>query len=493
MTTAAARRRASSARALVHYGIEEATTMAEETLAGRRVLIVDDEEVIVESCRAVLERYGCLVDGETDGTRGRERALHGIYDLVLLDVRLPGTDGLEILAAVRERRSDLEVIIITGYSTIESAVKAVKLGAFDFLPKPFTPEELLARVRAALGQLDQRRPEPAVVGGEIEGLVSDSQAMADVRAVIARVAGSDATVLIHGETGTGKELVASIIHGASPRRDGPFVSVDCSALAPGLLESELFGHVKGSFTGALTSKPGLFELAQHGTLFLDEVCNLSLETQGKLLRFLESGEFRPVGGVEVKWVNFRLVAATNRDLAAMVEEGTFRQDLYYRLNVVPLPLPPLRERPSDVPDLIRHFLRKHGMPDAARPWRFSREALEVLKRYSWPGNVRELKNLVERLVVMVEGDTVRVEHLPAHFTGPATEAMPDVPRTNEELKALKRTMRSRMFDDLERRFVIEALGRSEWNVSRAARETGLQRTNFHALMRKHRIRGKGSD
>ncbi|MBZ5637130.1 MAG: sigma-54 dependent transcriptional regulator [Acidobacteriia bacterium] len=467
--------------------------MTEETLAGRRILIVDDEEVIVESCRAILERCGCLVDGETDGIRGHDRALHGVYDLVLLDVRLPGTDGLEILAAVRERRSDLEVIVITGYSTVEAAVRAVKLGAFDFLPKPFTPDELLARVRSAFAQLDQRRPAPAALPGEIEGIVSVSPAMEEVRAIIARVAGSDATVLIHGETGTGKELVASLVHGASPRRDGPFVSVDCSALAPGLLESELFGHVKGSFTGALTSKPGLFELAQHGTLFLDEVCNLSLETQGKLLRFLESGEFRPVGGVEVKWVNFRLVAATNRDLAAMVEEGSFRQDLFYRMNVVPLHLPPLRERPSDIPGLIRHFLRKHGTPDAARPWRFSPEALEVLKRYSWPGNVRELKNLVERLCVMVEGDTVRVEHLPAHFAGPARGPTEDVPRTNEELKSLKRTMRSRMFDDVERRFVIEALTRSEWNVSRAARETGLQRTNFHALMRKHRIRGKGPE
>jgi DNA-binding NtrC family response regulator len=467
--------------------------MAEDTLAGRRVLIVDDEEVIVESCRAVLERQGCLVDGETDGKRGRERALRGSYELVLLDVRLPGTDGLEILADLRERRSDLEVIVITGYSTIESAVKAVKLGAFDFLPKPFTPEELLARARAAMSHLSQRRPDPAAAAGEIEGLISESQAMAEVRAIIARVAGSDATVLIHGETGTGKELVASIIHGASLRRNGPFVSVDCSALAPGLLESELFGHVKGSFTGALATKPGLFELAQHGTLFLDEVCNLAPETQGKLLRFLESGEFRPVGGVEVKWVNFRLVAATNRDLAAMVGEGTFRQDLYYRLSVVPLRLPPLRERPSDIPTLIRHFLRSHGTPDASRPRRFSPEALALLGRYSWPGNVRELKNLVERLLVMVEGDTVRVEHLPSHVTADADEAMPEVPRTNEELKALKRTMRNHMFDDVERRFVIEALKRSDWNVSRAARETGLQRTNFHALMRRHGIRGKGPD
>ncbi len=462
--------------------------MSDETLAGRRVLVVDDEEVIVESCRAVLERHGCLVDGELDGTRGRERTLRGEYDLVLLDVRLPGADGLEILAAVRERRSDLEVVVVTGHSTIETAVRAVKLGAFDFLPKPFTPEELLAKARAALDHLDQRRPIAAAGEGDLEGLVSDSEAMTAVRAVVLRVAGSDATVLIHGETGTGKELVAGILHGASPRRDGPFVSVDCSALAPGLLESELFGHVKGSFTGALATKPGLFELAQHGTLFLDEICNLTLETQGKLLRFLESGEFRPVGGVELKRVNFRLVAATNRDLAAMVEEGSFRQDLYYRLNVVPIRLPALRERPADIPGLIRHFLRKQGRRDPARPLRFSPEALDRLKAYAWPGNVRELGNLVERLVVMVEGDTVRLEHLPEHVTGREDAAPPEVPRNNEELKALKRTARNRMLDDIERRFVIEALRRSGWNVSRAARETGLQRPNFHALMRKHGVR-----
>jgi DNA-binding NtrC family response regulator len=467
--------------------------MADRPLAGRRILVVDDEDIMVEACREVLERQGCIVDGETDARSGRDRALRGAYDLVLLDVRMPGLDGLEILAEVREKRSDLEVIVITGHSTIESAVRAVKLGAFDYLPKPATPDELLARVGAALDHLDERRAETSGSGVEIEGFVSNSEAMSTVRAIIARVAASDTTVLIYGETGTGKELVASTIHGASLRRDGPFVSVDCSALAPGLLESELFGHVKGSFTGAMASKPGLFELAHLGTLFLDEVCNLSAETQGKLLRFLESGEFRPVGGVEIKRVDFRLVAATNRDLAVMVEEGSFRQDLYYRLNVVPLHLPPLRERPSDIPELVRHFLRMHGKQDASHPVRFSPDALSALGRYAWPGNVRELKNLVERLAVMVEGDTIRLEHLPETVVRPAVEEMPEVPRTNEELKALKRTMRDRMFVDLERRFVIEALRRSGWNVSRAARETGLQRPNFHALMRKHGIRARDED
>jgi DNA-binding NtrC family response regulator len=467
--------------------------MARNPFAGRRVLVIDDDEVMVESCRAILERQGFRVDADQDPFRGRERALRGTYDLVLLDIRMPELDGMEILSAVRERRSDLEVIMITGYSTVESAVKAVKLGAFDYLPKPFTPDELMARVREALDYLDQRRAEGAAAGREMEGLISESEAMAAVREVIARVAASDATVLISGETGTGKDLVANIIHGRSGRRDGPFVSVDCSALAPGLLESELFGHVKGSFTGAVSAKPGLFEIADHGTLFLDEICNLSMETQGKLLRFLESGEFRPVGGVEVKRVDFRLVAATNRDLAKLVEQGVFRQDLYYRLNVVPIPLPALRERPTDIALLAQHFLRSCGRPGVARPQRFSAEALDLLRSYGWPGNVRELRNLVERLVVMVEGECIRVEHLPEHLVQATPDVAPQVPRTNEELKELKRAMRDRMVGQLERAFVIEALRRNDWNVSRAARETGLLRPNFHAMMRKHGIRAKHGD
>ena len=457
----------------------------------RKILVIDDEEIMVDACRAVLEREGHRVDGQTDPRRGRERALNGAYDVLLLDLRMPGLDGMVILADVHARRPDLEVIVVTGYSTIEAAVEAVKVGAFDFLPKPFAPEDLVAKVERALAHLDARWPSSPASGRDMRGLVSESGALEGVRAVIARVAPSDATVLICGETGTGKELVAGILHAASRRRDGPLVSVDCSALAPGLLESELFGHVKGSFTGALAAKPGLLELAHRGTLFLDEVCNLGPETQGKLLRFLESGEFRPVGGVEVKRVDFRLVAASNRDLAAMVEEGTFRRDLYYRLNVVPLHLPPLRERRADVPALVRHFLRMHPRPDGTGPWRVSPEALLVLEAYAWPGNVRELKNLVERLAVLVDGDTIRPEHLPEPVASSRPAAAPATPRTNEELKALKRTLRSGLFDDLERRFVVEALRRNDGNISAAARDTGMQRPNFHALMRRYGIRGRG--
>ncbi len=322
-----------------------------------RVLVIDDEEVMLESCRRILERKGFFVDTEPDGLRGRDRALHGVYDLILLDLRMPQVDGLEVLAEVRKRRTDLEVIIVTGYSTIDSAVKAVKLGACDYLPKPFTPDELRAKVDAALAHLAERRAllaPPVVTAGR--RLVGESEEMARVHALIAQVAPTDATVLIIGESGTGKELAAIDIHAASRRRDRPLVSLDCSALAPGLLESELFGHVKGSFTGAVATKPGLFEIADHGSLFLDEVASLSLETQGKLLRVLETGEIKPVGGVTTRVVDIRLLAATNRDLADLVREKTFREDLYYRLNVVPLRLPELRERRSDIPRLLLHFL-----------------------------------------------------------------------------------------------------------------------------------------
>jgi two-component system NtrC family response regulator len=447
--------------------------------------VVDDDEATLQACEIILKRHGFRVDTQQDAITGRDQALRGTYDLMLLDIRMPGLDGMEILRDVRDRRSDFELIMITGYSSVETAVKAVKLGAFDYLPKPFTADELLKRVRAALEFLDGRR---AAAGPPDEGLVGESPEMGVVYALIARVAPTDATVLIAGETGTGKELIANAIHAASSRRHGPFVSVDCSALAPGLLESELFGHVKGSFTGAVATKPGLVEIADRGTLFLDEISNVSMGTQGMLLRFLESNEFRPVGGVETKKVDIRLVAATNRDLAELVAQGTFREDLYYRLNVVPVRLPPLRERPSDIPVLVRHFLGERRGPNARIPLRFLPEALDLLLRYPWPGNVRELKNLVERLIVTVDEDVVRAEHLPDYISRRLPPPVSPVPRTNEELKQMKKALLERAPHDLERAFVLAALRRNDWNVSRAARETGLQRSNFHALMRKHGIR-----
>jgi DNA-binding NtrC family response regulator len=456
-----------------------------------RVLVIDDEEVMLQSCRRILDRKGLRVDTEIDGLRGRDRALAGKHDLVILDLRMPQVDGLDLLDELRKARPDVEVIIITGYSSIDSAVKAVKLGAFDYLPKPFTPDELRTRVDAALARVAARRAEqaPASVAAK-HRLIGGSDAMARVHALIAQVAPSGATVLITGESGTGKELAAIEIHAASLRRDKPLVSIDCSTLSPGLLESELFGHVKGSFTGAVATKPGLFDLADHGTMFLDEVSSLSLETQGKLLRVLEMGEIKAVGGVSTRRVDIRLIAAANRDLASMVKEKTFREDLYYRLSVVPLRLPALRERPPDIPQLLHHFLDRHPRPSGRGPLRFSPGAIERLMEYSWPGNVRELKNLVERLVVTTEGDEITLAHLPDDVTGGATEGPPPVPRTNQEMQALKRRLHERASSAIERAFVLEALRRSDWNVSRAARDTGILRPNFHALMRKHGIRAE---
>ena len=440
---------------------------------------------MLESCRRILERQGLVVDTERDAFAGRDRALKGPYQLLLLDIRMPDLDGLEILREVWEHRPDLAVIVITGYATVDTAVRAMKLGACEYVSKPFTPDELRARVDVALSLVRARQveqaPRPAA-----RRLVGDSEPMQLVHDLIARVAPTDANVLITGESGTGKELVAMEIHAASRRCGRPIVSLDCSVLAPGLFESELFGHVKGSFTGAVATKPGLFEIADHGTLFLDEVASLSLETQGKLLRVLESGEIKPVGGVDVRTVDIRLIAATNRDLADMVRERSFREDLYYRLNVVPVRVPPLRERPSDVPRLLRHYLDRHN---GGRPKRFSPDAEAALAGHSWPGNVRELRNLVERLVVTTDGDLIGLEHLPDYIAVPqAPVAALRVPRTNEELKAMKREERDRLCHDLERTFVIEALKRNDWNVSRAARETGMLRPNFHALMRRYRIR-----
>jgi DNA-binding NtrC family response regulator len=467
--------------------------MPAKAAATARVLVIDDEEVMLESCRRILERRGFTVDTEPDGLRGRDRALHGAYDLVLLDLRMPQIDGLEVLAEVRKRRTDLEVIIVTGYSTIDSAVTAVKLGACDYLPKPFTPDELRAKVDAALAHLTERRAlqaPPASPSGS--RLVGDSNEMARVHALIAQVAPTDATVLIIGESGTGKELAAIDIHAASMRRDKSLVSLDCSALAPGLLESELFGHVKGSFTGAVATKPGLFEIADHGSLFLDEVSSLSLETQGKLLRVLETGEIKPVGGVTTKVVDIRLIAATNRDLAELVREKAFREDLYYRLNVVPLLLPPLRERRSDIPRLLHHFLARHRKDTDRGPRRFSPDAVNRLAQYDWPGNVRELRNLVERLMVTTSGDEITAANLPDYIMAREAVEVPPVPRTNEELKALKKRLHDRASTELERSFVLDALRRNDWNVSRAARETGMLRPNLHALMRKYGIRAEDS-
>jgi DNA-binding NtrC family response regulator len=463
-----------------------------------RILIVDDEPIVCKSCLKILVPEGYSVVTTERGADGMERGSSGEYDVVIVDLKMPDIGGMQVLQAIKKSQPDVEVIVITGYSTVSTAVNAMKLGAIDYLPKPFTPDELNVVVAKAMerrklvAENRQLREELDEKFG-LDNIIGQSKAMHEVYKLIRKVAPTNTTVLIYGESGTGKELLAKAIHYNSLRKDDHFLPADCSALAPTLLESELFGHVKGSFTGAIAAKPGLFELASGGTLFLDEIGNISLETQGKLLRVLEEGEFKPVGGTELKKTDVRLVAATNKNLEKMAQDGSFREDLFYRINVFPITIPPLRDRREDIPLLAWHFLREKSQETGKKLKGFAPEAMDLLVGFRWPGNVRELKNTVERLVITAEGRMIQAEDLSDRIrTSPgAAESLP-VPRTNEELKEIKRRLRDAATDGIERCFVIEALERNDWNITRAAEETGIQRPNFHALMRKHGIRRPSS-
>jgi len=467
-----------------------------------KILVIDDEKVVCISCKRILEEEGHTVEYVLNGTEGIQRAIDGDYELVLLDLQMPDMSGIEVLEAIRAQRRDISIVIITGYATIQTSIEAIKKGAFDYIPKPFTPEELAIAVKQAL-ENRQLKTENEFLKSELSkatvasGLICRSDTMSEITKQIHKIAPTDFSVLIYGESGTGKELIAQEIHRSSHRAQQQFVAVDLSAVSPNLLESELFGHVRGAFTGATGSRPGYFSLANGGTLFLDEVSNISLELQGKLLRVLESRRIRPVGGDNDQEIDIRLVAATNRDLTQMVEEGSFREDLYYRLNVIPLILPPLRERPTDIPLLAAHFMKEAKKKDSASRIRgISTEAMAKLMSYKWPGNVRELKNIIQRLVAITDGELIGVDHLPPEIDGTANTIPIDskeAPRNVEELKEAKRRLREMVYESVERQFVINSLENANWNVSKAAQNTGMQRTNFHALMRKYGIKVRDRD
>lgn len=463
-----------------------------------KILVVDDEPVVCRSCARVLAPEGYAVTTTESGREGAEKGASGEFDVVVVDLKMPDLDGMQVLRNVKEKQPDVEVIVITGYSTVSTAVKAMKDGAIDYLPKPFTPDELSVVVNKAMEKrrlVEENRGLKEKLDEKLglENIIGQSKAMQEVYTLLRKVAPTNTTVLIYGESGTGKELLARAVHLNSLRKQKQFLPADCSALAPTLLESELFGHVKGSFTGATTTKPGLFELANGGTLFLDEIGNISLETQGKLLRVLEQGEFKPVGGTEFKKADVRLVAATNRNLEEMSLEGTFREDLFYRINVFPITLPPLRERREDIPQLAWHFLRQKCKDTGKNVKGFAPETMNLFINASWPGNVRELKNTVERLVITAESPTIQAEDLPEKMrNSPLAPDRIPVPRTNEDLKEAKRRLRDAAVDELEKAFVLDAIERNDWNITKAAQETGIQRPNFHALMRKHGIRRPSS-
>jgi DNA-binding NtrC family response regulator len=468
--------------------------MGENGVYSPRILVVDDEMIVCESCKRILEEDGYEVETALSGREAFDKMKESPFDIIITDLKMPEIDGMEVLRTFRKEYPDAIVIMITGFSTVETAVEAMKLGAFDYIPKPFTPDEVSIVVKKAIEKKNlvleniYLRQELQEKYG-FHNIVGKSKNMQEIYRIIAKVAMTDSTVLIYGQSGTGKEIIARAIHFNSPRREKQFVPVDCAVLSENLLESELFGHVRGSFTGAISTKPGLFEVADGGTVFLDEVGNISLAIQAKLLRVLQEREFTPVGGTKTKKVDIRLIAATNKDLEKLIKEETFREDLYYRLNIVPIYLPPLKERQDDIPLLSVHFLKKYAEEMGKTVKGFTPEAMERLMRYPWPGNVRELENVIERTIVMIENDEmVRVEHLILPGQQEKQELREHIPMTSEELKEIKKQIRERAVEEVEKAFVLSALERHNWNVTRAAEEVGMLRPNFQALMRKYNLR-----
>ncbi len=441
------------------------------------ILIVDDEAPQREMIGGFLRKQGFDVALAASGQEALEIIRRGPVDLVLTDLRMPQMSGMEFLAEVKRLNPEIPVVVMTAYGSIESAVSAMKAGAYDYLSKPVDLDDLLHLVRkveerqhliAENRELRERLKERY----RLEGIVAESGAMQEVLSLVYRVAGSTATVLIRGESGTGKELIAQAIHYHSPRAKGPFIKVNCAALPETLLESELFGHVKGAFTGAIQDKAGRFEAAHGGTIFLDEIGDISPAIQAKLLRVLQDREFERVGSNRTLRVDVRILAATNQDLEAAVRNRRFREDLYYRLNVVPIYIPPLRERRQDIPPLIDHFLQKFSKENRKRIQGLTREARDALLKYDYPGNVRELENLIERAVVLCRGEVIGMGDLPLTFR--AVEVEQEVPPS---LPAL--------LEGIERRKILEALERSGWIQTKAAEELGISERALRYKMRKY--------
>jgi DNA-binding NtrC family response regulator len=458
------------------------------------ILVADDDAVIREGLRRILSREGYQVETQPNGRLAMDRLQEAAFDLLITDLKMPGMSGMEVLQAVRVLQPEMPVILITGFAAVDNAVEVMQKGAADYLAKPFTNEEILGKVRKALDAravlLDEiylRRELQDLHG--FDCLLGESREMQKVYQRILQVAPTDSTVLITGESGTGKELVARAIHAHSQRRDQAFVAVDCTSLAESLLESELFGHVKGSFTGAIQTKRGLFEVADGGTLMLDEIGNLSQTIQAKLLRVLQEREVTPIGGTQPIPINIRLVAATNTNLRDMVARGEFRYDLFFRLNIIPINLPPLRERKGDLMLLAGNFLKRFAEENGKDVRGFAPEAVRALEEHDFPGNVRELENLIERAVVLAMSDLIQPQDLemPGKDSAQTGVSPEDVPRNIDELKERKRLLREQAVEPLERAFLIAALERNGWNVTRAAEEVGILRPNFQAMLKKQGI------
>jgi DNA-binding NtrC family response regulator len=445
------------------------------------ILIVDDEKVMQDSCSQILSKKGYTVKVASDGKEALRMFKEELFHVVILDIKLPGMDGIEVLSKIKEESPETPVIIMTGFASIESAVDAIKSGAFDYLSKPFTPEELRISVRKAL---ESRKIffEGIYLRKELERqtkfdmVLGKSVCMKKVMDIVRRVSPSESTVLITGASGTGKELIAREIHKHSLRRSAPFVVVDCGALVETLFESELFGHVKGSFTGAHVTKHGRFEVANGGTIFLDEISNISLSIQAKLLRVIQEREVMRIGSSKPIKVDVRLIAATNENLAGCVKNGKFREDLFYRLSVVPLHLPPLRDRKEDIPLLIDHFLHKYNRRSKKQIVGLSQDVLKALMKYDWPGNIRELENTIERAVVLSKSDEIELDALVYHGISSGSSLLSPVDGTYRSL------------EEVEKEYIKTVLHARHGNKSQAAKVLGIDRKTLITKIKKYHIR-----
>jgi DNA-binding NtrC family response regulator len=459
-----------------------------------RVLIVDDELHICQNCVKILSKMNYEVEFTLNGYDGLKLMEEKRYDVVITDLKMSRLGGMEVLRCVKKEHTDTMVIVITGYASVSSAVEVMKMGAFDYLPKPFTPHELRAVVRQALSEREvllqnrKLKHQGSHKKSFSHQLIGDSPKIKNVISMVQKVAPTDSTVLIYGESGTGKELIARAVHANSTRKDQVFFAVDCGTLSGNLLESELFGYTRGAFTGAHQDKEGIFKLAHKGTVFLDEISNIGLEVQSKLLRFLETREFLALGGNSPQSVDVRLIFATNKNLKDMVTDGSFREDFYYRIFVYPIMMPPLRERKRDILPIAYHFLQQFCRNMRKTVAGFDDHSVNRLTAYDWPGNVRQLRNVIERAVILCEKDQITMKDLPLlGEIGDIEQLMEYIPSTNAELKKVKKEIRQKAVKNIEKNFVLNALLQNDWNVTRAAQKVGLQRTNFQNLIRKHRI------
>jgi len=451
-----------------------------------RILVIDDEAAIRDSLKMTLEYEGYEFVGAATGQEGLALAEREAPDLVLLDVKMPGMDGLEVLDRLRAMNETLPVVVISGHGTISTAVDATKKGAFDFIEKPFASERVLVSLRNALDQR-QLRDENKSLKRAVEvrhQMIGESPALRQVMAAIGRAAPTNATVLITGESGVGKELIARTIHRNSLRSRDRFVQVNCAAIPEDLIESELFGHEKGSFTGATEKQVGKFEQADRGTIFLDEIGDMSAKTQAKVLRVLQEGEVERLGSARTIKVDVRVIAATNKNLEEEIERGSFREDLYFRLAVIPIHVPPLRERPEDVPLLVRHYIDYFSRENNVRPKRITQAALEGLQRYRWKGNIRELRNTVERMIIMSSGDSIDVADLPDIVRSPGAAAAPRPSSDNEAAKG--GTLRE-FKDNAERAFLVAKLRENGWNISKTAEVIDTPRSNLYKKLEQYQI------